>query len=197
MSTKQKPKYDYYNVDTGFIPAPVKLTFSNDVFAEILRDHNITTKDQALELGMAEVHTFTEGKKHLIIMVFDYEECLSADPSLLVSTICHESVHCAHRVMDYAGDDRADWGEETFCYLTDHIAKQVYVAFQVESQKRAGKNNRAVSKQKSKRSGRTVLQVGEFNQRGAGSSGDTQPTGEVRGVENSNGETQPPSSHRV
>jgi hypothetical protein len=175
--TKPKEAFNYYNIDCGFIPAPVKLAFSDEVFAEILKDHNINTKEKALELGMAEVHQFTEGKNTLIVMVFNLEECVTADPSLLVSTICHEAVHCAHRVMEYAGDDKADWGEETFCYLADSIARQVYVGIQIEVMKRARKTNRGLPKQKGKAGGGSVVQVDIEHNRGTGQVGDIKPAG--------------------
>jgi hypothetical protein len=155
-----KPKkYEYYNVDCGFFPAQLKLCFSDAVFQQILKDHKIDTKEEALELGLAETHVFQQGKRSVIVVVFDLAECLTADPSFMVSTIAHESVHCAYRVLEYAGEEEGEWGEETFAYLTDHIAKQIYVGIQTEATKRAGKENRAVPKQKGKRVGRVVPKI--------------------------------------
>jgi hypothetical protein len=153
-----KPKkFDYYNIDTGFLPSQLKLCFSNEVFQKILKDHNIQTKEEALELGMAETHIFTEGKKAVMVVVFDLVECDSADPSLLVSTICHESVHCAYRVLEYSGDEVGDWSEETFAYLTDHISKQIYTGIQVEKRKR--EEHRIAAEQKGKRKQRPKPEV--------------------------------------
>jgi len=185
MITKQKPKYDYYNIDCGFLPAQLKLCFSNEVFQQILKDHNITTKEEALELGMAETHIFQEGKKSVMVVVFDLAECDSADPSLLVATICHESVHCAYRVLEYSGDEVGDWSEETFAYLTDHIAKQIYTGIQVEKRKR--EDNRILSEQKGKRKPRTKLQVDIDNHGGTGQDSNPKPAGDVCGTENTNG----------
>jgi hypothetical protein len=168
----------------------VKLCFSNESFAEILKDHNINTKEQALELGMAEVHLFTEGKNSLIVMVFDMKECLSADPSLLVSTICHESVHCAHRVLEYAGDEKEDWGEEVFCYLTDSIAKQVYVGFQQEANKRAGKTDRSKTQKTSKGKRGSLIQMGIERDRCERSDSVPEQQSAPSGTQDTNGQAQ-------
>jgi hypothetical protein len=77
--------------------------------------------------------------------------------------------------MEYAGDDKADWGEETFCYLADSIARQVYVGIQTEVNKRARKTNRSVPKQKSKRGGGTVVQVDKLSDGLSGQDSDTKP----------------------
>ena len=188
MSTKPKPKFNYYAIDTGFLPSQLKLCFSNEVFQQILKDHQINTKEEALELGMAETHIFTEGKKSVMVVVFDLEECDSADPSLLVSTICHESVHCAYRVLEYAGDEVGDWSEETFAYLTDHIAKQIYTGIQVEKHKR--EEHRVLSEQKGKRKPRTKLQVDQLSDGGTGQNSGYESASVVRGTENGNGQTQ-------
>jgi hypothetical protein len=183
-----KPKkFDYYNVDCGFFPAQLKLCFSDAVFQQILKDHKIDTKEEALELGLAETHVFQQGKKSVIVVVFDLAECITADPSFMVSTIAHESVHCAYRVLEYAGEEEGEWGEETFAYLTDHIAKQIYVGIQTEATKRAGKTDRAVSKQKGKRVRGNVPKVDLQHNGSAGQNSISEQTSALGRTQDSNG----------
>ena len=100
-----KPKpYSYYTVDSGFYNAPVKLCFSVQAFNDILKDHNINTKETALSIGVAECHYFTENKAALIILVFDFDELENdEDMSNIFATIVHESCHCVRRIFEYIG----------------------------------------------------------------------------------------------
>ena len=182
-----KPKkFNYYSVDAGHFPAQIKLCFSDEVFGEILRDHKIPLKEHAFTIGMAETHNFSQaGGANLIVVAFNLEECDTADPALLISTIAHESYHIARRVFDHIGEDEA--GEESTAYLLDHIAKQLYAGIRVEKEKRAniGKGNRSSSKQAGKESGRTKLQVDLNSSGGAGQDHTIESEGVVRGTENS------------
>ena len=167
MTTKPK-KYDYYNVDTGFLGAPVKLCFSKESFDSILKDHGIKTKETALGLGLAETHYFTEDRNGLIIAVFDYDEMVDDDDfSNIFATVTHESVHIVCRIFDYIGEE--DPGEEIVAYLTENIVKQIIKGFTTERDKRATRTgNRSKTKQTGKASGRSKLQV---DQHSVGSSG--------------------------
>ena len=186
-----KPKkFNYYNVDAGHFPAQIKLCFSDDVFQEVLKDHKIPVKEHAFTIGMAETHNFSQtGGANLIVVAFNLEECDSADPSLLISTIAHESYHIACRVFDHIGEDEA--GEESTAYLLDHIAKQLYAGIIVEKGKRAntGKRDRSPPKQAGKESGRTKLQVGQLGSGGSGSHTVFKPASIPSGTENSDGQT--------
>ena len=180
-----KPKkFNYYNVDAGHFPAQIKLCFSDDVFQEILRDHKIPIKEHAFTIGMAETHNFSQtGGANLIVVAFNLEECDSADPSLLISTIAHESYHIAQRVFDHIGEDEA--GEESTAYLLDHIAKQLYAGIIVEKGKRAntGKRDRSPPKQAGKESGRTKLQMDQLSSGGAGQDSAVEQPSVVRGAQ--------------
>lgn len=173
MTTKPK-KYNYYTIDTGFLGAPVKLCFDKDAFQDILKDHSINTKEQALGLGIAETHSFTEGRNGLIVVVFDYEEVTQDDDyANIFSTVTHESVHIFHRIMDWIGEEEP--GEEIQAYLTEYLVKQIIKGFITERDKRAGEANRKASKRPSKKVGRDEFEVALDHLRRAGQNSLSKP----------------------
>ena len=181
-------KFNYYHVDAGHFKVQIKLCFDNAEFQRVLIDHNITLKTAALEVGIAETHYVSDGREGIIVMVFDLDEC-DDGPAYLAGVVAHEATHCASRIFEHIGEEVDEIGEESRAYLTEHIVSQITQAIIVEKEKRAGKTNRRVPKQKNKEAGGFELQMDIDDNGGAGSDSSTQPTDEVRGVKNGNGKT--------
>jgi hypothetical protein len=187
MSLKNRPKkFRYYTVDTGFLGAPVKLCFDKDAFQDILKDHNINTKETALGLGVAETHAFTEGRNGLIVAVFDYEELVTdEDFSNVFATVTHEAVHIVQRIFEWIGEE--DAGEEIHAYLTEWIVKQILKGFTTERDKRhARKANRKTTKRPSKEGGGSIVQVDQLSERSAGPISISELTDILSRIENAN-----------
>ena len=167
----------------------IKLCFSNEDFQRILADHDISTKATALDIGVAETHYLSDGKSGIIIMVFDLSECDNEEQANLAGVVAHEATHCVCRVFEHIGEDVEDIGEESRAYLTEHIVKQIWKAIEIQKDKNAREANRAVSKQKGKRTKRDVVQVDKHSDGSAGQNSDTQQQDTSGGVENSHGST--------
>jgi hypothetical protein len=192
-----KPKkYSYYTIDTGFLGAPVKLCFSKESFQDILKDHEIVTKETALGLGIAETHSFTEGRNGLIVLVFDYSELVTDDDfSNVFATITHEAVHCVQRIFDWVGEE--DPGEEITAYLTEWIVKQIIKGFTTERDKRAGTRNRKTINQKSERAQRAVSKILVDNLGRSGSISIDELKNLLRGDEGAQGSSKPQTKDSV
>ena len=179
-------KYDYYHVDCGHFPAQIKLCFSNDVFQKVLRDHDINAKATALDEGVAETHYLSDGKMAVIVLVFDLAECDDGD-AVLAGVVAHEATHCVCRVFDHIGEEPDEIGEESRAYLTEHIVKQIWKGIEMEKDKRVRERDRAVSKQKGKRTKRADVQVDKHSDGSAGQDSNTQQQDSSSGAENGNG----------
>ena len=178
-------KYDYYHVDCGHFPAQIKLCFSNDVFQKVLRDHDINAKATALDEGVAETHYLSDGKMAVIVLVFDLAECDDGD-AVLAGVVAHEATHCVCRVFDHIGEEPDEIGEESRAYLTEHIVKQIWKGIEMEKDKRVRERDRAVSKQKGKRTKRADVQVDKHSDGSAGQDSNTQQQDSSSGTENGN-----------
>ena len=133
-----KKKYSYYNVDLGFFPRCVKLCFNDEQFQEILIDQKMTNVDiKALQLGVAEVHYIGEGKKGVIIAVFNLDD-MKDSVEEMVATIAHETVHIIERLSEYIEEEEI-LTEETRAYLTESIVRQIFKACVIEKEKHVGK----------------------------------------------------------
>jgi len=142
-----KKKYDYYKLDVGFYPDVIKLCFDDKVFQQILKDHNVSLKANALDYGIAETHVIGDGKDAIIVLVFDMS-LVNDDISELVDTIAHELCHAVDSLAEHIGEDDGFVGE-TRAYLTGHLAKQVFKICMHEKEKYARKTSRAKTKQTS------------------------------------------------
>jgi hypothetical protein len=180
-------KWPYYHVDCGHFPVQIKLCFSNTDFQRILEDHDIKTKTTALDEGVAETHYLSDGKVGIVIMVFDLAECEDDEPANLVGVVAHEATHCVCRVFDHIGEEVEDIGEESRAYLTEHIVKQIWKGIEMEKDRRAREADRAVSKQKGKRTKRSDVQVDKHSDGGAGQNSNPQQSDSSSGAENSYG----------
>ena len=179
-------KWPYYHVDCGHFPVQIKLCFSNTDFQRILADHDITLKATALDEGVAETHYLTDGKVGIVVLVFDLDECDDSN-ALLAGIVAHEATHCVCRVFEHIGEEPEEIGEESRAYLTEHIVKQIWTAIEIQKEKNAREADRAVSKQKGKRTKRTDVQVDKHSDGSAGQDSNTQQQDSSSGTENGNG----------
>ena len=179
-------KWPYYHVDCGHFPVQIKLCFSNTDFQRILADHDITLKATALDEGVAETHYLTDGKVGIVVLVFDLDECDDSN-ALLAGIVAHEATHCVCRVFEHIGEEPEEIGEESRAYLTEHIVKQIWTAIEIQKEKNAREANRAVSKQKGKRTKRSDVQVDKHSDGSTGQDSNTQQQDSSSGAENGNG----------
>lgn len=189
--------WGYYHVDCGHFPSEIKLCFSNDTFQRVLKDHGITYKTSALDEGIAETHFITDGKRGVIIMVFDLAECVDEDPAYLAGIIAHEATHCVCRVFDHIGEEPDEIGEESRAYLTEHIVKQITTGIRMEMEKNARKENRTVLDKKSKGKPRTVVQVDKHDNGSAGPNSVPKPKNPPGRAKNKDGGAVPKAKGRV
>jgi hypothetical protein len=179
-------KWPYYHVDCGHFPVSIKLCFSNEDFQRILEDHDIKLKATALDEGVAETHYLSDGKEGIVVMVFDLEECEDDEPANLAGIVAHEATHCVCRVFEHIGEEVEDIGEESRAYLTEHVVKQISKAIEIQKEKNAREADRAVSKQKGKRTKRSDVQVDKHGDGSAGQDSDPKQSDLFSGTENTN-----------
>ena len=159
----EKPKkYNYYKLDTGFFPQVIKLCFDDKVFQQILKDHKIGLKANALEIGIAETHMVGDGMNAIIVMVFDMSLVDDNDLSELVDTIAHEVSHAIDHLAEHIGEDDGFVGE-TRAYLTGHLVNQVFKICMHEKGKNVRKASRKVPPKASKRVERIDIQVDQHS----------------------------------
>jgi hypothetical protein len=191
-----KPKkYNYYKLNVGFFPDVVKLCFDDKVFQQILKDHDVTLKANALDCGIAETHLIGDGKNAIIILVFDMA-LVNDNLGELVDTIAHEVSHAVDHLAEHIGEED-NFVHETRAYLSGHLAGQIFKICMHEKEKHARKTSRKISKQKSQGVGRPELQVDQHNLGGAGQDSSTQQPSSLRGAEDNNGHTVTPPNPSV
>ena len=167
-----KPKkYNYYKLNVGFFPDVVKLCFDDKVFQQILKDHDVTLKANALDCGIAETHLIGDGKNAIIILVFDMA-LVNDNLGELVDTIAHEVSHAVDHLAEHIGEED-NFVHETRAYLSGHLAGQIFKICMHEKEKHARKASRKIPKQKSQGVGRPELQVDQLS---VGSAGQDSPT---------------------
>ena len=154
---KKKKKYNYYKLDVGFFPDVVKLCFDDKVFQQILKDHDVTLKANALDSGIAETHLIGDGKDAIIILVFDMS-LVNDNLGELVDTIAHEVSHAVDHLAEHIGGED-NFVNETRAYLSGHLAGQIFKICMHEKEKYARKTSRKVSRKKSGGVGRPDVQV--------------------------------------
>jgi hypothetical protein len=188
MLKKKKKKYNYYKLDVGFFPDVVKLCFDNTVFQQILKDHEVTLKASALDIGIAETHMLGDGRDALIILVFDMSQV--DDNGELVDVIAHEVSHAVDHLADHIGEEDNFVGE-TRAYLSGHLSGQVFKICMAEKEKNARKANRKVLSKKGDGKRGANVQVDIHSDGGARSVSTTESTGIIRGAENGDGKSEP------
>jgi hypothetical protein len=179
---KKKKKYNYYKLDVGFFPDVIKLCFDDKVFQQILRDHDVTLKANALDCGIAETHLIGDGKDALIILVFDMS-LVNDNLGELVDTITHEVSHAVDHLAEHIGEED-NFVNETRAYLSGHLAGQIFKICMHEKEKYVRKASRKISKQASERKQRAELQMDKLNNRGAGQDSNTEQSMPFCGAEN-------------
>jgi hypothetical protein len=190
----QGTKRPYYIADTGHFGIPIKVCFSDASFQQAVKDSKITTRHNALDVGLAESHFIEqEGTQNaMLAIVFNYEEMAKESALERMGVIYHEVSHTVTHVFEFIGEDDSKIGDESRSYLGEHIFKQVFAIYATEEDKRerAGKRDReAFSKLGEKIKG-SKLQVDQHRDRSPGSDSIHQSTGVFSGTENGNGETE-------
>jgi hypothetical protein len=164
---KKKKNYNYYKLNVGFFPDVIKLCFDDKVFQQILKDHDVTLKANALDCGIAETHLIGDGKDAIIILVFDMS-LVNDNLSKLVDTIAHEVSHAVDHLAEHIGEED-NFVHETRAYLSGHLAGQIFKICMHEKEKYARKTNRKVPSKKSQGVGGPDVQVDQHGLGGAGS----------------------------
>ena len=192
---KKKKNYNYYKLNVGFFPDIVKLCFDDKVFQQILKDHDVTLKANALDCGIAETHLIGDGKDAIIILVFDMS-LVNDNLSELVDTITHEVSHAVDHLAEHIGEED-NFVHETRAYLSGHLAGQIFKICMHEKEKYARKASRKISNKKSQGVGGTDLQVDLNSIWGAGSNSIFEQPGTSSGVKNFNWSIEPPTDTRI
>ena len=187
----QGTKKPYYIVDTGHFGIPIKVCFSDAAFQQAVKDSRITTRHNALDIGLAESHFIEqEGTQAaMLAIVFNYEEMLKETSLDRMGVIYHEVSHTVTHVFEYIGEEETKIGDESRSYLGEHIFKQVFAIYATEEDKRerAGERNRKLSDKTNKAVIGALIQMAEQRDRGPGSNSDSEPKDSIRGTEDGNG----------
>ena len=192
MSDTKKP---YYVADTGHFGIKIKVCFSDEAFQQAVRDSKITTRHNALDVGLAESHFIEqEGTTNaMLAIVFNYEEMDKETALERMGVIYHEVSHTVTHVFEYIGEEDSKIGDESRSYLGEHIFKQVFSIYATEEDKRerARERDREAFSKLGKKVKGSELQVDQQRNRGAGSDSIHQPKGIFSGAENSDRKTKP------
>jgi len=186
---KKKKSYNYYKLNVGFFPDIVKLCFDDKVFQQILKDHDVTLKANALDCGIAETHLIGDGKDAIIILVFDMS-LVNDNLGELVDTITHEVSHAVDHLAEHIGEED-NFVNETRAYLSGHLAGQIFKICMHEKEKYARKASRKVSDKKGQGKQRPDVQVDLQRDGGTGSNCVSEGIVLLGGTENQNGYTIP------
>jgi len=187
-------KRPYYIADTGFFGAKVFICFSDMSFQQALKDSKITTRHNALDLGIAESHFIQQEGTHnsMLAIAFNYDEMAKTDALERMGTIYHEVSHTVTHIFEYIGEDDAKIGDEARSYLGEHVFKQVFSAYATEEDRRERlrKRNREALINLSSKSGGTQLQVDINSDGSAGSDSVPKPKRVSRRTKDANRETE-------
>lgn len=199
LTTKtQGTKRTYYVVDTGHFGIPIKVCFSDASFQQAVKDSKITTRHNALDVGLAESHFIEqEGTQHaMLAIVFNYEEMVKETALERMGVIYHEVSHTVTHVFEYIGEEETKIGDESRSYLGEHIFKQVFAIYATEEDKRerSRKGNRELSDKASEAVIGALIQMAEHSDRGAGSDSISKPKSVSRRIKNSNGNPESKTS---
>jgi len=190
----QGTKRPYYIADTGHFGIPISICFSDAAFQQAVRDARITTRHNALDVGLAESHFIEqEGTQNaMLAIVFNYEDMAKESALERMGVIYHEVSHTVTHVFEFIGEDDGKIGDESRSYLGEHIFKQVFSIYATEEDKRerAGKRDREAFKQLGEEIKGSKLQVDQHRDRSPGSDSIHKSTGVFSGTEDSNGKTE-------
>jgi hypothetical protein len=192
LSARTQGTKSYYVADTGHFGIPIKVCFSDASFQQAVKDSRITTRHNALDVGLAESHFIEqEGTQNaMLAIVFNYEEMAKESALERMGVIYHEVSHTVTHVFEFIGEDDSKIGDESRSYLGEHIFKQVFSIYATEEDKRerAGKRDREAFKQLGEKIKGSKLQVDQHRDRSPGSDSIHKSTGVFSGTEDSNGE---------
>ena len=194
-------KRPYYIADTGHFGIPIKVCFSDAAFQQAVRDSKITTRHNALDVGLAESHFIEqEGTTNaMLAIVFNYEEMDKETALERMGVIYHEVSHTVTHVFEYIGEEDTKIGDESRSYLGEHIFKQVFSIYATEEDKRerARERDREAFGKLGKKVKGSELQVDQQRDRGPGSDSIHKSTGVFGGIENSDGKIEPETRSSV
>ena len=164
-------KKPYYIADTGHFGINIKVCFSDAAFQQAVKDSKITTRHNALDVGLAESHFIEqEGTTNaMLAIVFNYEEMSKESALERMGVIYHEVSHTVTHVFEYIGEEESKIGDESRSYLGEHIFKQVFSIYATEEDKRerAGERDREAFKQLGKKVRGSKLQMDQQRDGGA------------------------------
>ena len=188
-------KRSYYTADTGHFGILIKVCFSDAEFQQAVRDSGITTRHNALDIGLAESHFIEqEGTTNaMLAIVFNFEDMAKCDALERMGVIYHEVSHTVTHVFEYIGEEDSKIGDESRSYLGEHIFKQVFSIYATEEDKRerAGERDRKAFSELSEKIRRSKLQVDKHRDGSSGSDSTYKQSGAVRGAEDGDGKTEP------
>jgi len=190
-STKKLP---YYIADTGHFGIKIKVCFSDAAFQQAVRDSKITTRHNALDVGLAESHFIEqEGTTNaMLAIVFNYEEMAKETSLERMGVIYHEVSHTVTHVFEYIGEEDTKIGDESRSYLGEHIFKQVFSIYATEEDKRecARERDRAALSKIIKEARGSELQVDQHGLGSAGQDRILEQLGILCGTKDSDGTTK-------
>jgi hypothetical protein len=155
----------------------MKVCFSNTVFQQILKDHKVTMKAEALDIGVAETHLIGDGQDALVILVFNLE-ALTDGIDEVVGAIAHEVSHAIDHLAEYIGEDDGIKGE-TRAYLSESLVRQLFKITMAEKNNNARKADRKISRKKGNTKQGANVQVDIHSGGGAGSASVSQQSGQL------------------
>lgn len=188
-------KLPYYIADTGHFGIKIKVCFSDEAFQQAVKDSKITTRHNALDVGLAESHFIEqEGTTNaMLAIVFNYDEMAKETSLERMGVIYHEVSHTVTHVFEYIGEEDTKIGDESRSYLGEHIFKQVFSIYATEEDKRerAGERDREAFKQLGKKVKGSKLQVDQQRYGSAGSNSLSSGSGVFSRTENGDGKIEP------
>jgi hypothetical protein len=183
-----KKKLPYYIADTGHFGIKIKVCFSDSAFQQAVKDSKITTRHNALDVGLAESHYIQqEGTMAaMLAIVFNFDEMAKETALERMGVIYHEVSHTVTHVFEYIGEDDSKIGDEGRSYLGEHIFKQVFAIYATEEDRRERARERSgkLSDKESEAVIGAIFQMAEQRNRGAGSDSISKSEGLSSGTKN-------------
>lgn len=177
------------------------MCFSDSAFQQAVKDSKITTRHNALDVGLAESHFIEqEGTTYaMLAIVFNYEEMSKETALERMGVIYHEVSHTVTHVFEYIGEEDTKIGDESRSYLGEHIFKQVFSIYATEEDKRerAGERDREAFSKLGKKIRGSKLQMDQLSERGTRSDSIHQPENASSGTQDSNRGSEPETSTGV
>ncbi len=194
-------KLPYYIADTGHFGIKIKVCFDDASFQQAVKDSKITTRHNALDVGLAESHFIQqEGTMAaMLAIVFNFDEMAKETALERMGVIYHEVSHTVTHVFEYIGEDDAKIGDESRSYLGEHIFKQVFAIYATEEDKRerARERNRKSSDKTNQAVIGALVQMAEQRDRGPGSDSVSKSKGVSSGTKNIDRGAKPKASARI